>query len=176
MSSEGASLGLSRPVDAATREAVICSARMRSASVPLLVGRDFAGRRRARRVPLAGRRQAESRPPRREHGVDRRARAFERRGEAGDLGGDVVDALAQERVLDPLGRPGRLRPRASSCHLALQLGALLDGRRQVAPSSWAISSGMRWPRCAFAGIRHSRRADRLPPCGPLGFAAQASIS
>ena len=72
-----------------------------------------------------------------EHGFDRRAGAFERRGEARDLGGDVVDALAQQRVLDALGRPGRLRPRASwsaisRCSLA---------RSSIAAASCASSCG-----------------------------------
>ncbi len=35
-----------------------------------------------------------------------RVRAFERRGEPRDFGRDVVDALAQQRVLDPLVGPG----------------------------------------------------------------------
>ena len=37
-----------------------------------------------------------------------RVRAFQRRGEPRHFGGDVVDALAQQRVLDPLGGPGFL--------------------------------------------------------------------
>ena len=60
-----------------------------------------------------------------------RARAFERRGEAGDFGGDVVDALAQQRVLDALGRPGRFRVALHDRKLALQLVALLDREREL---------------------------------------------
>ena len=46
-----------------------------------------------------------------------RAGPFQHRGEARDFRRDVVDALAQQRVLDPLGRPGRFR-------LALHRGKL----------------------------------------------------
>src|ERR1041385_3676069 len=52
-----------------------------------------------------------------ENRVDLRVGPFERRGEARDLRRHIVDALAQERVLDPLGGPGRLR-------LALHRGKL----------------------------------------------------
>jgi len=38
-------------------------------------------------------------------GVDRRIWSFQYRGEPRHFGGHVVDTLAQERVLHPLGRP-----------------------------------------------------------------------
>src|SRR3990167_3097682 len=44
-----------------------------------------------------------------EHGFDRGIAAFERDGEARDLCRDVVDALAQQRVLHPLRGPGLFR-------------------------------------------------------------------
>ena len=66
-----------------------------------------------------------------EHRHDRRARAFQRGGEAGDFGGDVVDAFAQQRILDALGRPGRFRIALHDRKLALQLVALLDGEREL---------------------------------------------
>src|SRR6185503_3747732 len=44
-----------------------------------------------------------------EDGVDRRVRALERRGEPRDFRRHVVDALAQQRVLDALVRPGLFR-------------------------------------------------------------------
>ncbi len=59
-------------------------------------------------------------------GVDRRFRSFQRRGETSDLGGDVVDALAQKRVLDPLCRPAGLGFAAHLRDFGLQLIALAD--------------------------------------------------
>ena len=60
----------------------------------------------------------------RQHRLDRRIGAFERDGEARDLGRDIVDALAQQRVLDPLRRPGLLRLALHRGDFLLQLGAL----------------------------------------------------
>ena len=60
--------------------------------------------------------RASARPrsgPLAQDGFDRRTGAFERSRQPRDLGGDVVDALAQQRVLHPLGRPGRSPHRAS---------------------------------------------------------------
>ena len=62
----------------------------------------------------------------RQHGFDRRTGAFEHGREAGHLGRDVIDPLAQERVLDPLGRPGGLRIALHGRNLALQPAAVLD--------------------------------------------------
>jgi len=60
-----------------------------------------------------------------QHGLDRRIRPFKLHGELGDLGGDIVDALAQQRVFHPLGRPGALCLLLDRVHVALQLGALV---------------------------------------------------
>ena len=61
-----------------------------------------------------------------------RAGAFEHRGQPRHFGRDVVDALAQQRVLDPLGRPGRFRLALHRGELALQLGAILARALELA--------------------------------------------
>ena len=51
--------------------------------------------------------------------------------ELGDLGGDLVDALAQQRVFGALGGPGRLGLLLDRHQIALQLAALVAGRFQL---------------------------------------------
>ena len=62
-----------------------------------------------------------------QHRLDRRIRAFELHGELGDLGGDVVDALAQQRVFHPLGLPGAFGLLLDRVDVTLQFGALVAG-------------------------------------------------
>jgi hypothetical protein len=100
---------------------------------------------------------------------DRRVRAFERGGEPCHLGGDVVDALAQQRVLDPLGRPGRFRFALEIGDLALQLGALLDrggelGVEVADSSSRKSASVLRAPSSSprILSIANSRSARTRP--------------
>ena len=59
--------------------------------------------------------------------VDRRIRPFQRRRQPRHFGGDVVDALAQQRVLHPLGRPGFLGLALDVAEFARQPVAFIDG-------------------------------------------------
>ena len=65
--------------------------------------------------------------------IDRRVGAFERGGEARDFGGDVIDALAQQRIFHPLGRPGFLGLALHVAELAAEPHALLVGAIAVRP-------------------------------------------
>ncbi len=66
-----------------------------------------------------------------EDGLDRGLLALQRGGEARDLGGDIVDALAQHRVLHALVGPRALGVALHLRDLALELGALLLGLAQL---------------------------------------------
>ena len=109
-----------------------------------------------------------------QHGLDRRTRAFERGRQARDLGGDVVDALAQQRILDALGTPRWSRRRASwspisRCSLT---------RSSIAAASCASS----WPDlgaelvasriAAAAGVLELARRSSFELGAPLELAAQ----
>ena len=91
----------------------------------------FGGRRlRPRHWPASWRRWrpcAGDRRFRRQHGLDRRIRPFELHRELGDFGGDVVDALAQQRIFHALGRPGAFGLLLDRVDVALQLGAFVAG-------------------------------------------------
>ena len=66
-----------------------------------------------------------------QHGFDRRIRAFELHREFRHLGGDVVDAFAQQRVFHALGRPGAFGLLLDRVDVALQLGALVAGEAKL---------------------------------------------
>ena len=67
----------------------------------------------------------------RQDGVDRRVRAFQRRGKPRHFRRDVVDALAQQRVFHPLGRPGFLGLALHAGELAGKPVALVDGATEL---------------------------------------------
>ena len=147
-------------VVAGSRDAFICSARMRSARLPLAsppAGADL--RSPLWRAPLGGRFA-------RQHRLDRRVGAFERNGKPGDFRRDVVDALAQQRIFHPLGRPGLLGLALHGGDFLLQLGAI--GFRLgelILDQRLFLDQALRcW---CDRGRRHSqaRRADRFRSCG-----------
>jgi hypothetical protein len=77
-------------------------------------------------APLAGLAPASAgRRFRRQHGLDRRIRPFELHRELCHFGGDVVDALAQQRIFHALGRPGAFGLLLDRVDVALQLGAFV---------------------------------------------------
>jgi hypothetical protein len=72
---------------------------------------------------------------RRQHGLDRRIRPLELDREFGHFGGDVVDALAQQRVFHPLGGPRAFGLLLDRVDVALQLGAFVAGDASTAAFS-----------------------------------------
>src|SRR6185312_12540755 len=67
----------------------------------------------------------------RQHRLDRRVRAFQRRGEPRDFRSDVVDALAQERVFDPLGGPSLFGFALDGGEIARQPVSLVGGAGEL---------------------------------------------
>ena len=88
--------------------------------------------------------------------------AFERDGQPRDFGGDVVDALAQQRVLHPLGGPGLLGLALHGGDFLLQLGALgLRLGELILDQRLFLGRGFRWRRGCASRPTRARRAGRL---------------
>ena len=132
----------------APQETVQASARERAGAFRMTARRTTSAPARARRVsamrecgrpacPSSWRRRGRSRAPAPlppsagragitgQHGIDRRGRAFQHGGEPRHLGGHVVDALAQDRILHAFVRPGGFGFALHLSDFALQLRTLL---------------------------------------------------
>ena len=112
-----------------------------------------------------------------EHGHDGRTWTFERRRQARYFGGNVVDALAQERILDAFGCPCRFRVPLDGCEFLLKLGALSDrlGKlrlklRNIGAEFVGSSAAAAARRCEFVaqvGFGLARRVDVAGQFGNL---------
>src|SRR5215216_475319 len=115
-----------------------------------------------------------------QNGIDRRIRALQRGSEPRDLGRDVIDAFAQQRILDPLGRPRRLSLALHGCQFALQLCPLfaralelaLDERLVGAQrfGGGVVAAVERRQLAAQIGFDPPRRLDLEPELVALAFA------
>ena len=91
-----------------------------------------------------------------QHGLDRRIRSLELHRELCDLGGDVVDALAQQRIFHALGRPGAFGLLLDRVDVALQLGALVARDAELLLDRGLFGAQLFDRRRRFAAARQRR--------------------